>query len=417
MADLQGLLGGSLLPEQTRQGSYRDTMLGSIASTGAGMRRGLGRAVGMDTRTDGERAKEELGKLDPTNPADQEKIIALVAPINPQKAMEMRQQFSAEKAVKDLELAKADRLHSKRQAIVGQLSKNPQYADMVPLVEAGVFDAGGSFKDVLPLLKKTPPKGWSYIKPYAGTLPDGTSAMLTVASKEGEDDRIIDLNTMKKPPKGTVLRDSKGTEVNIDMGADADAEFIKYLGRGRAEIMRDSYEEATQSVLNSSVIQEQWETINSAEGIFTGMGAEGIQLPLAKLLMKGGFISKDSEKMIENTEAFIANAGNMVAEVIKAFGAGTGLSDADREFAKGIVGGTVALTEASLKRLVKLQARATMRKIEMHNKKAENLPEAVQGWGFSVAVPDMSWAFEDAPEKSPTPSIPADIQVILDQYL
>ena len=100
MADLQGLLGGSLLPEQTRQGSHRDNMLGSIASTGAGMRQGLGKAVGMDTRTDGERAKEELGKLDPTNPADQKKIIALVAPIDPQKAMEMQAKFKAESLAK-----------------------------------------------------------------------------------------------------------------------------------------------------------------------------------------------------------------------------------------------------------------------------------------------------------------------------
>ena len=100
MADLQGLLGGSLLPEQTRQGSYRDNMLGAIASTGAGMRQGLGKAVGMDTRTDGERAKEELGKLDPTNPADQKKIIALVAPIDSQKAMEMQAKFKAENLAK-----------------------------------------------------------------------------------------------------------------------------------------------------------------------------------------------------------------------------------------------------------------------------------------------------------------------------
>ena len=100
MADLQGLLGGSLLPEQTRQGSHRDNMLGAIASTGAGMRQGLGKAVGMDTRTDGERAKEELGKLDPTNPADQKKIIALVAPIDSQKAMEMQAKFKAENLAK-----------------------------------------------------------------------------------------------------------------------------------------------------------------------------------------------------------------------------------------------------------------------------------------------------------------------------
>tara|TARA_R110000764_G_scaffold190448_2_gene275739 strand:- start:244 stop:1047 length:804 start_codon:yes stop_codon:yes gene_type:complete len=73
-------------------------MLGSIASTGAGMRRGLGQAAGMDARTDGERAKEELGKLDPSNPADQEKIIALVSPIDPEKAMEMQAKFSKDNA-------------------------------------------------------------------------------------------------------------------------------------------------------------------------------------------------------------------------------------------------------------------------------------------------------------------------------
>tara|TARA_R110000803_G_C11982669_1_gene320975 strand:- start:2328 stop:3359 length:1032 start_codon:yes stop_codon:yes gene_type:complete len=56
--------------------------------------------MGTDTRTDGERAKEELGKLDPTNPADQEKIIALVAPFNPEKAMEMQRQFKAENLAK-----------------------------------------------------------------------------------------------------------------------------------------------------------------------------------------------------------------------------------------------------------------------------------------------------------------------------
>jgi hypothetical protein len=52
----------------------------------------------MDARTDGERAKEELGKLDPSNPADQEKIIALVSPINPEKAMEMQAKFSKDNA-------------------------------------------------------------------------------------------------------------------------------------------------------------------------------------------------------------------------------------------------------------------------------------------------------------------------------
>lgn len=119
MASLQGLLGGSLLPEQTRtpsQPSHRDIQLGAVQNAGTGMRKAVGGMMGTDTRTDGERAKEELGKLDPTNPADQEKIIALVAPINPEKAMEMQRQFALEAEAKSKETALVEANSAKQQA-------------------------------------------------------------------------------------------------------------------------------------------------------------------------------------------------------------------------------------------------------------------------------------------------------------
>ena len=47
-----------------------------------------------------------------------------------------------------------------------------------------------------------------------------------------------------------------------------------------------------------------------------------------------------------DTQAYFAAVGEQVAERIKAFGAGTGLSDADREFAKQIAAGSIELTPA-----------------------------------------------------------------------
>ena len=50
-----------------------------------------------------------------------------------------------------------------------------------------------------------------------------------------------------------------------------------------------------------------------------------------------------------------------------------------------------------------------------HNKEAENLPDSVQGWGLSVDVPDMSWAFDDVAKKPPT-SVPPAVRAALDKY-
>jgi len=192
MADLQGLLGGSLLPEQTRQGSHRDNMLGSIASTGAGMRRGLGQAAGMDARTDGERAKEELGKLDPSNPADQEKIIALVAPIDPQKAQEMRAQFSKDSA----EIEAKDKLG-------GAMLKMARDQGNTQIEEWLL--AGGDIKTAAStLLKKTAPQAVATMyldgKPVRTSIIDG---VLHYASENGWTEVKDDAKLTATAPKET----------------------------------------------------------------------------------------------------------------------------------------------------------------------------------------------------------------------
>lgn len=73
------------------------------------------------------------------------------------------------------------------------------------------------------------------------------------------------------------------------------------------------------------------------------------------------------QEQIAETDEFKGLAGAFVAEQIKAFGAGTGLSDADREFAKGIVGGDIGMDAEAIKRLVTIQNKINKGKIKNYN--------------------------------------------------
>lgn len=57
---------------------------------------------------------------------------------------------------------------------------------------------------------------------------------------------------------------------------------------------------------------------------------------------------------LENTQVFIALAAPRVATIIKDFGAGTGLSDADREFAQLAAGGDITMTANALRSILKI---------------------------------------------------------------
>lgn len=67
------------------------------------------------------------------------------------------------------------------------------------------------------------------------------------------------------------------------------------------------------------------------------------------------------------TDAYIANAGRAVGQNIKLFGAGTGLSDADREFARLISGADVTMTPEALRLILEINARGAMGEIKRYN--------------------------------------------------
>jgi len=85
------------------------------------------------------------------------------------------------------------------------------------------------------------------------------------------------------------------------------------------------------------------------DGIFTGLGADA----LVEVARVGSFFGIDSPTL-ENTQAFALERYAKVAQIIKDYGAGTGLSDADREFALAQAG-VPTYEKATLERMLRIE--------------------------------------------------------------
>jgi hypothetical protein len=177
-------------------------------------------------------------------------------------------------------------------------------------------------------------------------------------------------------------RRAGATVVNIDnkVGAKGFMELSGEMGKDLVK-QRTDVEGAVKALENLSEAQK---LINS--GIITGTGAE-------YLVNFGNFAQSrlgiDTGKgAVANTQAFASTMGTQVGQIIKQFGSGTGLSDADREYAEKIVGGKITLTEAAIKKLIGINKKAFENVITNYNKKADQVmgrPEA-KGLPYDLRV-------------------------------
>ncbi len=344
-------------------------------------------------------AKTELLKLDRNDPEYQQKFIKLLGIADPAKAQEQLVRGQEQQRKVNI-----------RNAVIKQIQDNPLYKDIVPLIAEGVYD--DKPEDLISLLKKEPIKGANIIKPFAGQSSDGSPLMLTVLKREGQDDQVVEVSTGKPPPKGTTLSTADGTTVEVNLNEKTEDAFSKQLGEELAKDLIDSRDRATTSLLTADVLNNQWELIDNNIGILSGTGADLLR-GAGKILSAAGVLSGEGEELIANTEAYLANAGNLVADVISAFGAGSGLSDEDRKFAiKMAAGDPSVLTEEGIRRILKLQARMTKFKIELHNKKVANSPASTSIYDMTVKVPEFPWA---EPENTASDA-DAETQRLIDLY-
>lgn len=78
----------------------------------------------------------------------------------------------------------------------------------------------------------------------------------------------------------------------------------------------------------------------------------------------------------EETQAYFAGIGDQVAARVKAFGSGTGISDADRKFAEKIAGGSIELTPEAIKRIVRINDETAARSVKSYNERRKFLAKS-----------------------------------------
>lgn len=139
-------------------------------------------------------------------------------------------------------------------------------------------------------------------------------------------------------------------------------------------------------------------TLPTVDNMFTGAGAE-TKLNISRYARTFGIDVVDPDR-IADTEAYIAESGRRVAEYITNLGAGTGLSDADREYAERVVAGNITTDKEALKRLLTVLKQDAERKIVNFNNLKTEVSEKLGPQG-SAALAFYGDIFVSEPEPVP----------------
>ena len=158
-----------------------------------------------------------------------------------------------------------------------------------------------------------------------------------------------ELGLGRAPPEIQRIENLSGTLAEEIMG-----EGVKRLSEG--------LDAANKAVTSVESIDTSLENIDN---MFTGYGAT-FRMDVARAARVAGIDISDADQ-IENTEQYASLAGARVADYITNLGAGTGLSDKDREFAEKVVAGDIGMSPETMRRLLTTIRKQNVRTIDQYN--------------------------------------------------
>lgn len=167
--------------------------------------------------------------------------------------------------------------------------------------------------------------------------------------------------TGDKPPASV-------TNVNMKQ----ESAFEGELGKENVKDIKGTQAKAKEAVIGINTIHQARNLLDS--GVITGVGAE-YRTKFGQALQQMGFSKSDNK--IANTQAFTALMASNVGQMIKQFGAGTGLSDADREFATKMAGGDISIDEQSIRKILDLNEKASRNVIKLHNQSVKGIKSMI----------------------------------------
>ena len=178
----------------------------------------------------------------------------------------------------------------------------------------------------------------------------GGKSKLVKIFKDGTTE-VTDFEPTSSTQSDRKINISLGNLLNRQAGAQGNIAAFKRAGTLSADNLEEGLSEARKSEVSVRALTRQKELL--AEGIRTGSLGEARHE--ARRFMRDVMGIPDSK--LGTTDEFFALSGIEVGNIIKLFGAGTGLSDADREFAKQIVGGSQKIDVGAIAKLVDMRLR------------------------------------------------------------
>jgi hypothetical protein len=192
--------------------------------------------------------------------------------------------------------------------------------------------------------------------------------------------------TVEGSAAATYNKPAASTVVNVNNAQEK--EFEKQLGKGQADKVlasKASAEDAAQILATNMVGKTLLD-----KGMITGAGADFF-VQLNKGLLRAGMDFGGADAA-QNSQAYGALMAANTAKIIKQFGAGTGLSDADREYALKAAAGDISMDEKAIRKILNINNKAAQNAINKHNRDVKdiktNIPLTVDVADYTAGIPE-----------------------------
>ena len=204
--------------------------------------------------------------------------------------------------------------------------------------------------------------------------PEGYKEYKTLSQSQPDFEKLLAMSNLSPAEKDSLrvkrlqkeATHAPGTSVYLPPQEKA---FESGLGKGQSERILANQVTAQDAAAIIDTVKTGRDIMKS--GMITGAGAEflvNLNQGLKTVGIDAGYADASA-----NSQAFAANMANNVGKLIKQFGAGTGLSNADREYAEKMAGSKITLDSKAINRILDINERAARNVITRHNKDVKGI--------------------------------------------
>ena len=191
------------------------------------LRYAAGGLFGVDTRTESEKLREQLGSaMQDTSPTGMIKLANLIQQSNPEKALELRATAAQQERQQQLVKLEAERQQSYRNTVARRAANSPRFKSDVAAIIDGTLPQTEIDRIYAELTKEEEPID---LDPFQAILPDGTQQTVLYDGKGGYYD-------VTEPTKKITLEDDTQLFRSSQVGAPTDYANPQEVGLKQSQI-------------------------------------------------------------------------------------------------------------------------------------------------------------------------------------